>query len=165
MTGLGKLSICHKMNSFFCCNVSPKSLLDCIIDWSVKNFAAWTYTSESTVFDVKDTFYRLKVGGRASLPISAVGVKGSFVIEYLVTTFNLPTGIRVTDPVGGANLETISGTIIRGKFPVLGSRITLGVEYIDLPTDKGLDDSLIVELLANFSINDVAAILRRAFKI
>lgn len=134
-------------------------------DWSVKNFAVWTDTSESAVVDIKDTFYRLKVGGRASLPISAVGVKGSFVIEYLVTTFNLPTGISVSDTAGGSNLETVSGTIIRGKFPVLGSRITLGVEYIDLPSDKGLDDSLIVELLANFSINDVAAILRRAFKI
>ncbi len=134
-------------------------------DWSVKNFAVWTDTTESAAFKVKDTFYRLKVGGRASLPISAVGVKGSFVIEFLVTTFNLPTGIIVPDPATGLNLETVSGNIIRGKFPVLGSRVTLGVEYIDLPTDKGLDDSLIVEVLANFSINDVAAILRRAFKI
>ena len=135
------------------------------IDWSVKNFAVWTDSTESASFEVKDTFYRLKIGGRASLPISAVGVKGSFVIEYLVTTFNLPTGITVSDPATGLILKTVSGNIIRGKFPVLGSRITLGVEYIDLPTDKGLDDSLIVELLANFSINDVAAILRRAFKI
>lgn len=55
--------------------------------------------------------------------------------------------------------------MIRGKFPVLGSRITLGIEYIDLDTDKGLDDSLTISALANFSINDVAAILRRAFKI
>ena len=134
-------------------------------DWSVKNFAVWTDSTESAAFEVKDTFYRLKVGGRASLPISAVGIKGSFVIEYLVTTFNLPTGITVPDPSGGLNLETVSGNIIRGKFPVLGSRVTLGIEYIDLPADKGLDDSLIVEVLANFSITDVAAILRRAFKI
>ena len=135
------------------------------VDWSVKNFAVWTDNTESASIEVKDTFYRLKIGGRASLPISVVGVKGSFVIEYLVTTFNLPTGITVSDSATGLILKTVSGNIIRGKFPVLGSRITLGVEYIDLPTDKGLDDSLIVELLANFSINDVAAILRRAFKI
>ena len=68
-------------------------------------------------------------------------------------------------PEAPDSFETATGNIIRGKFPVIGSRITLGIEYIDLPADKGLDDSLIVELLANFFINDVAAILRLAFKI
>ena len=134
-------------------------------DWSIKNFTVWTDTSETASIEVKDAFYRLKVGGRASLPISVVGTKGSFVIEYLLTTFSLPTGIAIPDAATGLNLETVTGSIIRGKFPVLGSRITLGIEYIDLPSDMGLDDSLIVEVLANFSINDVAGILRRAFKI
>lgn len=142
-------------------NIGPAVYLD----WSVKNFAVWTDASNTAAIEVKDTFYRLKLGGRASLPVSVVGTKGSFVIEYLVTTFNLPSAIEIPDTSTGLNLDTVSGSIIRGKFPVLGSRITLGIEYIDLPSDKGLDDSLIVEVLANFSINDVAAILRRAFKI
>jgi len=44
-------------------------------------------------------------------------------------------------------------------------QISFGLEYINLPIDKGLNDSLTVNVLANFTINDVAAILRRAFKI
>ena len=95
-----------------------------------------------------------------------MGVKGSFVLEYLISSFEIPSGIVILDPSSGnAPLTSVEGTVIRGKFPVLGSRITLGIEYIDLDTDKGLDDSLTIIALANFSINDVAAILRRAFKI
>lgn len=134
-------------------------------DWSVKNFTVWTDTTETSALEVKDAFNRLEYGVRASLPVSVVGAKGSFVIEYLVTTFRFPSVIKITELSTGQTFGFVSGTIIRGKFPVLGSRITLGIEYIGLPSDKGMDDSLIVELLANFTINDVAAILRRAFKI
>ena len=134
-------------------------------EWSVKNFTVITDELAPTYLNVKDSFYRLQYGGRISLPISVVGSKGSFVIEYLLTSFELPAGIQIPDPNTGASLTTIDGTLIRGKFPVLGNRISFGLEYINLPVDKGLNDSLTVNVLANFSINDVAAILRRAFKI
>ena len=134
-------------------------------DWSVKNFTVITDEITPVYFNVNDAFFRLQYGGRISLPISVVGAKGSFVIEYLLTSFDLPTGILIQDPVTGANISTVDGTLIRGKFPVIGNRISFGVEYINLPFDKGLNDSLTVNALANFTINDVAAILRRAFKI
>jgi len=134
-------------------------------DWSVKNFTVITDEAKPTYLDVNDSFFRLQYGGRISLPIAVVGAKGSFVIEYLITSFDLPAGIEIPDTITGINLTSVDGTVIRGKFPVLGSRISLGVEYIDLPADKGLNDSLTVTALANFTINDVAAILRRAFKI
>ena len=134
-------------------------------EWSVKNFTVITDELIPTYLNVNDSFYRLQYGGRISLPISVVGAKGSFVIEYLVTSFELPIGIQLQDPITGANINTVDGSLIRGKFPILGNRISLGLEYINLPFDKGLNDSLTVNALANFSINDVAAILRRAFKI
>ena len=135
-------------------------------DWSVKNFTIITNETVPDTVRIKDAFYRLQYGARLSLPVSVVGVKGSFVLEYLISSFEVPSGIIILDPsAGNAPLTSVDGTVIRGKFPILGSRITLGIEYIDLDSDKGLDDSLTINVLANFSINDVAAILRRAFKI
>ncbi len=135
-------------------------------DWSVKNFTIITNEIVLDTVKIRDAFYRLQYGARLSLPISVVGVKGSFVLEYLISSFEIPSGIVILDPnAGNTPLTSVDGTVIRGKFPILGSRITLGIEYIDLDSDKGLDDSLTINALANFSINDVAAILRRAFKI
>lgn len=142
-------------------NLGPVAYLD----WSVKKFRVITDEVLNTVIDVNDAFYRLQVGGRASLPVSVVGVRGSFVLEYLITSFAMPAGLEILDPANPTTPLSINGAIIRGKFPILGNRISMGIEYINLQADKGLDDSLIVTALANFSINDVAGILRRAFKI